>query len=235
MTINETELKRVYQDSIASREFGNREVCPSPNELFSFFEPRARRKKKLGIVDHISHCPGCLREFGFLAELKRHEAELFADVSSSFAPEPSHQSSTQNKAPRLVWVSGAFAGIILALASLVVILTDRGSIDGIRGIGSAIAVVRPMGVQPVVELLVFEWLPACRVDSYVVEIFDDSQLRIWSSPHTALNWVQVPRAGPPLIMLDRTHYWMVTGYSGDVKIRESALIEFRLTGSQKRN
>ncbi len=235
MIINETDLKQIYQESIAHRGGELGEHCPSPDELLSFFDPKIRRKKKFGIIDHVSHCSRCLREFGFLADLQRHEIELFSGMLPVIEPKPNRRFAGLLSPVRSTSsLSAAFLGIILLLASLFIILTNQEAMNGLRGTRTVLTGIMPNGIQLDVELLIFEWDRARQADSYVVEIFDESLLRLWASPRTSSNRLQVPRAGPPSLYLNRTYYWLVTGYSGDIAVAESALTEFRRTGPQKR-
>ncbi len=234
MIINETELKQIYQESIALRAGENEEPCPSPDELLSFFNPEIRRKKKFRIIDHVSRCPRCLNDFGFLAELQRQEIELLSSALPVIEAKPNRRFPGLLSPLRSTWsLPGAFLGIVLALASLFVILTNRAALDSLRGGRTSLTGVMPTGIQPNAEPLVFEWDGAEQADSYIVEIFDESLLRLWASPRTSSNRLNVPRAGPPALYPNRTYYWLVTGYSGDVQVAESTLIEFRLTGPQK--
>ncbi len=80
----------------------------------------------------------------------------------------------------------------------------------------------PKPNQTLSRPFVFRWQPIPDSDHYVLELFDEALLPVWTS--NKIRDVQIPF--PPNLKTGKTYFWMVTAYSDEATLAESELARF---------
>ncbi len=231
MTINNEELKLLFRAFISKRVPGTRQQCPPFNELARFFQPGVPRKRKLKIIDHVTSCSPCAEEFEFLRGLHNYENQFVHDAGRirskqagySIAPGRDHKRS-------LIWrYAPVAAGVLLLIVSLTIIMKSDHPGET-RSTTSSLVLLRPTSGQSVPITLVFEWKPVEDVDSYVLEIFDDTLLPFWRSTEITTTLFRPPEDLLKKLRPGTAYYWMVTARRSAKTMVESELRHFILVG-----
>lgn len=225
MKTNEAELKKAFLAYIRSSPKASAGNCPSSETIWSFFSGEGSRKLKARIVDHITTCADCHKEFEAFLEIFRAEEKLARDVQPQFRSSP-NRISTQ-----AFWrYAAAFLGIII-IASAAVLTTkwlspgppaERGRLSG------QLRLLAPGHEPRFQQPLVFKWEPAPDTEYYVIEIFDESLLPFWSSGPLAVTQCELPALVKDKIVKGRDYFWMLSAYSPHGSRTESSLEAFKL-------
>lgn len=220
--------QEAYQESLKNLSPLDRGHCPSPDALAKSFEPGVSKRVKNRIVDHLSKCTHCQEEFKFYHELQNfHQALGLNERPDSCRDSAERSRSDGRPISRPVW-SYVFLLLGLVLISSVVLLffrnTDLSDIK--RGEEYTIILDYPQHSHKISDVLIFRWKELPSVQRYVLELFDDSLLPIWTSPSIQAHHVLLPPSIRSLLKAGRSYYWMVTAYSGPEKVVESNLMEF---------
>lgn len=220
-------LKKAFQASATFHRPLDRKHCPSLEALAQSFEPGASKRNKIIIVDHISKCSYCREEFKLYHDLQQlhlalsqNEREICInplDVPIKFCP----------AIPRQLW---SYASILLGLAlisSVLFLFFHRTDMSEIRQTPSAaVLLVYPQSSHSISEELTFRWKELPSAQDYVLELFDDSLLPLWTSPRIQGLHVRLPSTLNQMIEVGRSYFWMITAYSGPMKTSESKLTHF---------
>jgi hypothetical protein len=231
MNLNDEDLRRLYRSYIALKDPDNRLGCPSLEKLVLFFESSSRIRKKMKIIDHVTNCSSCAREFEFLLELQRYEKKMIQEVRESQSAEslpPFLFRSSQRM--RLLWrFSSVLIGIALVIVSLATIVQKLGREDQTRAARSFVRLIQPKSNQRVTLPLIFKWQGIAGAESYVLELYDESLLPIWKSTAIPATSFILPRAIASQLQLNRPYYWLVTVYGHNEKLAESNLSLFAIS------
>jgi hypothetical protein len=226
MKTNNQELKRAYREFVQSSSGTQAKNCPAPQEIWSLFTGRKSRKKKGRMMDHITTCSSCFREFEAFLEISRAEGNLVHAIEPRFGSRP-------RKSPLpMAWRYATAFLIVIAVLAATMISTDwlnfnkrpeeRGRLSG------QLRLLAP-GQEPSLRApLLFRWEGISRPEYYIVEIFDDSLLPFWkSSPLTGTS-CELPLAVKEKMERGKSYFWMLTAFSAGGTKTESSLEEFRL-------
>jgi hypothetical protein len=230
MKIDDDTLKRTYRGYGASRRPPNRKRCPSPAAIARSFEPSCSMRRKKRIVDHISECALCHDEFMIFLELKRSEAleDLVEDPTAV-----EHRRSGKEEARWLgrfpIWRYACIVlGIGLALSSYVLLVRQINPPGIVRTVASDIVLLHPKPDQKISSSVLFRWRRSPASEYYVVELFDEQLLPVWSSDIVHDPEIRLPGAVWSRLLSGRSYYWMVTGFAHESKAGESHLARFRI-------
>jgi hypothetical protein len=228
MSLNDEDLKRLFRSYIAFRIPENREGCPSLEKILSFFESPTRTRKKMKIIDHITKCSACAREFEFLLELQRSQYQMFQRAQMGKPVKPSAFSW-----PSLLRGIGPFSrlstvviGAIFIIASAIIISQKWGHIDSTRTTASTLTLIQPSQKNPGSLPLIFKWEPMSGADYYSLEIFDEALMPVWKCPEIHSPYFVMPEASSSWLKFDRAYFWMVVAYHNNEKLTESGLVRF---------
>lgn len=225
MTLRDDDLKRLYRSYVARRSRPDRKACPSWKELSDFFENRTRRKKKLKIVDHVTSCSACAEEFEFLRQVRQLGKHIAQVAERQRPPSPSGRVGVS-----ILWrYSSVAAGVMLALASLAIIIQRWSNPGMTRAAPSAVILTIPNQTHPASFPLTFEWKKFQGAEVYILELFDEALLPVWKSSETELTHLALPEGIGIRLPLNRRYFWMITAYRGGERTAESALVPFVLT------
>jgi hypothetical protein len=239
MNITHKELCDFYRAYLKGQIPPSRKECLATAELMKFFHPRTRKRIKTNIVDHISRCALCAKEFELILEIKRGSEYLNREIGSWLESKPAlkqHRKSVMRNSfvllPfwRYVFI---FAGIIFLSTSLFMLLQNdlvlpsktpserENHLPGIH-------LIEPVRGNISKTHLVFKWSQNEIVDHYVLELYDEALMPVWKSPRLTVNRCSIPDDLAEKLRCPKTYLWMVTGYTKTGRAIESPLIGITL-------
>ena len=224
-------LRRLFQGYAAARKPSSREGCPSASELTESFEPTCPGRRKRRIIDHVTSCPACREEFTMLLERQRRD-----DGACERAPQDLNEDATAEWAGRRqgsrrspLWqYAGAVLGLGLIVISVIVVKDQWRQSVALRSAQPRIALEAPRMGQAVSGPLTFRWRGQAHSEYYMLELFDDALLPVWSSDKITDGRLVIPGNVLSHLSPGKTYYWMVTGFSDGTKREESPLGRFRV-------
>jgi hypothetical protein len=242
MRIDSKKLKALFRGYVQTRTPSSRLGCPPPEKMIAFLRSEASKGEATEIVDHISNCSSCLREFEFAAEVLRREGDFIREVEhrlsgSAGAREKKRERDARSRVrpvwrslfPRLSW----HAAVLLAGSLLIVFLVSRlvvfRPVERYRAVPAArVELLEPVEKTVSISSLVFRWKEVREAEYYSVELFNEALSPLWKSGKIVENAAVLPQALTGTLEVNRSYFWMVTAYlSGGEKI-VSRLEEFSL-------
>jgi len=226
MKTNDRELKRAYREFIQNTSATRTKDCPAPEEIWSLFAGRRSRKRKGRMMDHITTCSSCFREFEAFLEISRAEGNLIDELQSRFR-------SRLRKVPGpMAWRYATAFLIVIAIVAAAMLSTkwlgptkrpeERGRLSG------QLRLLAP-GQEPALRApLLFRWEGAARSEYYIVEIFADSLLPFWKSAQLTGTSYELPSPVKEKMERGKSYFWMLTAFSQGGTKTESSLEEFKL-------
>jgi len=227
MDIDHDKLKELYAGYVTSKRPRSREGCPSSAEIAMSFETSASARRKRKIIDHISNCSYCREEFMILMEYQKQFAESCAETVSTAPPRP-EEPGPLKRTPRLVlWrYAGALFGLGIIVTSLVILRHQRDFSTALRSTQPRIILLAPKAGQYLSGSPIFRWRVPTPRDYYVLELFDQDLLPVWTSDKILGEQAQLPSAVITALLPGRRYFWMVTAFSQDSRVEESRLGSF---------
>lgn len=210
MKIDDDKLKEIFQGYASSRRPLTRKGCPSPKAIARSFEPSASVRKKKRIVDHVSGCSSCHDEFMMFLEIQRREPA----------------SDRLKSRPPLWRYASVLLGLGLVVTSVFVAVHQKELADIQRAAEAGIILLHPKADQSLSGPPVFRWQARSAADFYVLELFDDALLPIWTSDKVRDLQVPLPPQVTATLRPGKSYFWMVTAFSQGSKIEESHLGRF---------
>lgn len=126
MRLNSEELKLAFRIGVSGSANPGRQECPDVDVMGRMMQPDMAEAERLAIVDHISHCLPCAREFAALRLLHEgHQriAPLIPDSAEALDREFSRAEAAEQKERTSWWRRLAFPVFgLAAVASLIVAL-----------------------------------------------------------------------------------------------------------------
>ena len=225
------DLRQTYQSYVSGKSPDSRIGCPTPEMLLDSFDPKTSREVKDGVVDHISRCSSCAREFELIREAMSHAEDLARSFDEIRAK---RKVSRPGRPPvrsmfRYAWAY-TFASLILISAGAVyfIVRNDRARMEGRGGPHDASRSVQPTGPVNGAIPLVFKWEPGDGVEYYKVEISDESLLPVWQSPRIFAPFLTLPFAVQARLERGRNYYWSVLAFDKVGNRTESGIRTFLL-------
>ena len=171
-------MRQAYQALLRAREAGNREGCPTPDELRALVQRQGDESARLARLDHVMRCAACLPEF-----------ELLRAAASAGSP------------TRVSWRPIALAASLLLAVGLGFALrrspaseapVERGSDRGPR-------LASPMGRVRAADATRLVWHPVPSALSYDVEVTTPSgDVRLTATTTDTVHALAMPVAGEEL-------------------------------------
>jgi hypothetical protein len=226
MKTNDRELKMAYREHVQNASGTREKDCPTSEDIWRLFSEKTSGNRKARLVDHITTCPFCFREFEAFLEISRAEGKLVREVQSRF------QSDAKTAPLPMAWrYAGAFLMAMAILAAAVLSTKWLGFPKRPEERGRLSGQIRLLAPGPETALrspLVFRWEAVALSEYYVVEVFDDTLLPVWKSAQLAITNCEIPKQIKEKMAKERTFYWMLTAFSPGGTKTESFLEEFRL-------
>lgn len=228
MKIELDDLKKLYQRHISSKIPDNRNKCPSPIALFASFESSTSLRNKKEIIDHLTECTFCREEFELLLELQRYQPSSVTVMNETSS---THSNISKRKAAyigrRIMWRYACFLfGLALILSAYFLIMQRNSFIEVTRTSEQRILLFTPALVHTFPKPLVFRWQEQPASQYYILELFDNSLLSVWTSQKIFEVQTQLPDEILSRLQSGNYYFWMITAFSSTQKISESELLRF---------
>ena len=215
MRIDDDRLKELFRGYAASRTPLTRKGCPSPEVLASSFETSASVRKKKKIVDHISGCSSCREEFMMLFEIQKREPARLEALSQGRASRPP------------LWqYASVLLGLGLVMTSFFVSVHQKELSSVERSTERGITLLDPKADQSLSGSIVFRWRGRSASDYYILELFNDALLPIWTSGKIQELQIPIPPEVYTTLRPGSSYFWMVMAFSQGAKTEESQLRRF---------
>jgi hypothetical protein len=226
------DLRELFEAFVRSKRPGDRQNCPSIQDLADSFDPKASRRKKKKIIDHLSECRDCREEFSLYLELNKLGGDptaIIARATTLKAPRALRLSSV----PR--WRTAAVAvGLSLVLAGLFLFRNGEMPEAERNPTPTGIVLVEPLATRVVPDEIVFRWKALASAQHYILELFDETLQPLWVSPPVRDIETRLPADLAHSLKARASYFWMVSGYSGSSKIGESRLARFEVSDDPRR-
>ena len=215
MKIDDDQLKEYFRGYTASKRPLTRKGCPSPETVASSFEPSASVHKKKRIIDHISGCSLCHEEFIMLLEIQKREP----DKVRAIRQERSDRTSLWQYACVLLGLGLVMMSFFVSVHQKEISIVERSAKTGLT-------LLDPKVDQSLSGPLVFRWQGRSVSDYYILELFDDALLPIWTSDRVREHHIPIPPEVYATLQPGRSYFWMVTAFLQGTKTEESRLRRF---------
>ncbi len=234
MKIDHKELQRLYQADIMRKIPATRKLCPDLEQIIACFEAKGP-KGKGQIVEHIVNCGYCWQEFDFVLQTARAEKGLLRQIA------PIIQTSGSHRGSRRWWpffrlsvaqASLIFVGLLCFLALFVLFRTNvlkRATTEERGKPTGPILLLQPTEKAGTSAPLIFRWREFSHADSYVLELYDESLILMWRSPHLTETKLLLPGNVVSRLIKRKDYFWMVTSFRNQEKLHESSLARFYLS------
>jgi hypothetical protein len=193
----------------------------------SFGSPTSIRNKK-EIIDHITECSFCREEFEILLDLHKWQASfstLTSENSSTDSTKP--KLGAANSVKRIIWRYAYFLfGLVLILTANYLIIQRNSISEAMRTSEQRILLFAPARVHIFPKPLIFRWEAQPPSQYYILELFDNSLLPVWTSQKLFDIQTQLPVEVLSRLQSGNFYFWMITAYSSTQKISESELLRF---------
>jgi hypothetical protein len=228
MKIEYDDLKKLYLGYIDSKVPGNRNKCPSPMALFNSFKSSTSHRNKKRNVDHISACSYCREEFELLLELQRYHTSSITLISGpSSAASPTYKRETANIGRPIIWKYAYFLfGLALSISAFYQFVQKNNLTEVKRASEPGILLIAPTHVHTFPKPLIFRWQEQSCSQYYILELFDNSLLPVWTSQKIRDVQIQLPAEVMSRLHSGNYYFWMITTFFDTQKISESELMRF---------
>lgn len=206
-----------------------RDDCPSSESLANSFIPSTSLREKKRIADHISYCKSCRDVFMILLNIQ--QSETSSEIAQHGRERKGYANNIFSKLLNispLFRFSCVFVGLVLLATSALLIIQNQDFSRTYRSRGAGINIVYPVTTHPISKKLIFQWKQQLESNYYVLELFDEALLPLWTSQKVDELQIQLPDDIYSSLYIGKSYFWMVTGFSEDLKIDESPLTRFVL-------
>ena len=200
--MNDERLRELYTHALVARRPGERDGCPSPEQLRALARREGSEEARLSTLDHTMTCADCLRELELLRAIEKAGARM-----AGATPSAPHRVVSWRRAVPL-----ALAASLVIAVGLVV--RDRdGSAPGIepsRGAENRVLLHSPSDIQVGAGApFVIAWRPQPGATRYVVEVLDDDGRVAVASTTSDTTLVMRDLGG---LVPGRTYRWWVRAF-----------------------
>jgi hypothetical protein len=188
-------------------------------DLFTSFSSTTTLQNKKNIIDHITACSYCREEFELLLELKKWQL-------ASGASSPDKLGAVRFGRP-FMWRYACFLfGLVLMLSAYYLNVKQFVFIEGTRTSEQRILLIAPTQVHTFPKQLIFRWQEESDSQYYILDLFDNSLLPVWTSQQILDVQIQLPGEILSRLKSGNYYFWMITAFSSTHKISESELRRF---------
>jgi hypothetical protein len=221
-------LKKLYQAYVASKIPEDRKPCPSARALFKTIRSSASFRKKKRLIDHISRCSYCMEEFCFLLKLHNYEDPMLINIRDTSWELVSFANPIDSIPRPRLWMKYAsvLIGFTLIISSLLLIKKNDETLSGLRRSNQIIQLISPTHVHILSNPLIFLWREHPEAQYYVLELFDDTLLPLWTSPKVTRTEIHLPEEIFAKMKINKYYFWMISAFSNAEKVEESDLGSF---------
>jgi hypothetical protein len=230
MKIDHEEIKKLYKAYLAEKTPQKKKDCPSPESIFSLFQPSTSDSKRNEILTHVLKCNHCTKDLQFILSTHREEKKFTHDIEEVL--ESAKESNKKDNGSKsfffsLSWKYAYF--LIGAMIIAVLIVLNIPTEHVYRGTNhQSIRLISPLNKHHSKSDLLFKWEMVKNADYFILEIFNDSLYPIWKSEKTTINRINLPSDALEKLSPNKEYYWVVTAYIANDRIVESQLQKFGL-------
>lgn len=229
MKKEDEKLKSIFLSEHLKDGPDSRKGCPTPEDLVRSFDPETAFEIKLKIVDHVSQCPACQREF----ELIKNSYHLVRQVENKILKKRIGLLSRlklilSNSLSiwKLVTVSIVF---LIVISGLYFGINYRKSLEIRRGPNYS----EFLGLSEEIKLsgqssIVLSWQPAVGAMFYRVEIFDENMTFLWQSHNLTETSLVLPKTLTDMLKNKQFFFWQLVIYSNDRRLIECPVRKVKL-------
>lgn len=244
MKITHDDLRHAYKSHIKSCVPPSREACPPAEKIFNVFDESVSPADKEKVIDHVTRCCYCLREYELFLEFHRKEEKAIGDIAGFFQRKGIRSRISGKKPtawgslwglmvkPRTLWrflAASLFAVSIIGFILIGVKSFLRAPEDKERGRPPGqVHLIAPVRGQKLEKPQVFRWERISMAEYYQLEIFDEALLPIWKSPQMKDDHYEFPPGATNIFRKSGVYFWTITTWFIDGTKRESSLEEFTL-------
>lgn len=231
MKIDHEEMKKLYEVYIAEKTPQKGKDCPSPELIFSLFQPTTSESIRNETLAHVLVCSHCTKDFQLILSTLRDEKKFINDIEAVFkAEKKDHKRKKESKffLFRLSWKYVFFLiGAAIITAVLMLNITNKQVYRGTNH--KSIKLISPLDQHNLKSNLLFEWEMVGNADCYIIEIFDESLYPIWKSDKITGNRMNLPSDALAKLDSSKVYYWVVTAFMPNDRILESQLQQFEIS------
>ena len=242
MKINIKELQSIYSAYVLEKIPISRKNCPPLKKIIHFFKRRTSEKQKTKLLDHITNCCFCAREFQLILNILRNERKLKNELEALILPKNLNlsldksihgktlkfQEKQKRPIPIFSWkYLSLFVGIVIIVLSEIFFKNQTNK--EIRVIDSQqIHLLEPSKGEYSKSQLIFRWSEFKGSNYYLLEIFDETLFPIWKSNKIISNFYLLPDKVVQNLKSNKTYFWMVKAFLPNGRKVESNLQNFIL-------
>jgi hypothetical protein len=233
-------LKKSYKEHNKMKNNHLNRECPDPKIFLNFFRQRLSRKHKIKVIDHVSECYFCSREFEFISEIVRAEKTFLEEISFTLYLNHIKKrikflniiSSISKKSKALLFYNHAWKYFLVTVLLFSISIYSIKSFNNakkseFRGINQDKIILKyPIENKVRKSSINFKWEVNWVPVYYKIEIFDRSLLLIWESKRIYDVSTTLPATILNKMKKNNTYFWMVTAYYQNGSILESPLGQF---------
>lgn len=230
MKINNEELKILYNAYIKERIAPSRRDCPDTEEIINFFRSKLESDKQLIIIDHITNCSYCVKEFESIFHILKAQENLSEEIGGLIRSK-NKEIEIKRKKYFSLFSSWKYALPFLGAAILITAFFIFRRSEKIEYRDQTIPkmnLVEPINGKHIKSLPAFKWTEIKNSEYYVLEIFDETLYPVFESDKIIKNHYILSEQSAKKIVKNKSYFWMVTAFMPDGKKIESNLEEFRL-------
>ena len=227
MKINDKDLQRIYQSYVEKHKMESGKDCPTSEIILDAFDSSSSRKIKDAVVDHVSRCAPCAREFQIVRDILNQERGLVNDPDvigtgnddARQFPSPAFFRYFRKFAPALVLAGAVIFGIIHFVP------LSRFN----EGRGRPVSLpnqIQPLGNVSLSTPLIFKWNGLSEQAFYVLEIYDEALELIWESPKLSSQKLTLPMDIQNILSPGKRYFWTVSAFAQSGKKGDSGFQSF---------
>jgi hypothetical protein len=119
-------------------------------------------------------------------------------------------------------------GLSLAVSSFILLVHQRQLSEIQRTRETGIVLSSPTSGQVLSAPFVFRWQADSSSEYYVIELFDEALLPVWTSEEIPEIQISIPPGVYAGLQPGKPYFWMVTSFSRDSERKESELARFSI-------
>lgn len=230
MRININKLKILYLTYVVSRTANNRDSCPSPYSMLKTIMAAHSLRKKKRLIEHISECSSCLEDFSLLLKIANLDTQHFSKIIKQVQ----EHSSTIRPSFSLLLLSNfmkyaiIMTSLILLIISFTLVLEKEAALTSLRSKTERIQLIDPGHIHKIARPLIFNWTKHPKAKYYVLELFNDEMLPIWTSPNIKEISYYLSDEILKKLEIDKRYFWIIKAFSSTEELAKSNLASFIL-------
>jgi len=233
MKINHDELKSIYRKYLEENKPGQRNNCPSADDMLHLVRSKLSTRQKKQILSHIQECTSCSSEVKVLMGILKEENNFIHRINDL---QDKNNSRIKTKKSFLrpfhfsrKFISVPVTALVLLLAlsfSLFLIFNEH----NYRGKNKDVIEI----TNPKKKIIIYEntinlkWNAVPGTEFYEAVLFDQSLFPIWESDKLTTNSTILPPEAQKKLQDKATYFLLVTGTKKSGEKIESYLKEFKV-------